>query len=494
MAEKEVVVAQRACIYVDGGFLADKRISGWGVHGYTYLPEEPKRGTGNPKAVPTDNGYLGAEIVGNKVQIVNYVDISGGSKTLASNNEAELYAFYEGLLWVERQPDLNHAKFWSDSMFVVKGLQHTEAWIAKNWTTAKGTAVKYRPLWEKVVTLYKALSARVEFTVEWIPRDASIGNQLADALASRGLVLGTNDNPDIIEAYRDAQGYWAIKNPIPRIIQAPRWYFMTTDNDFKRDDGSHVYYVGAHGTKDKEDEFFGKRYADNFLGVVRVMNPDPVMEALRQNAISKDPNKRGAIVIGHLDAIFSPKTYKEITDHGPLFLYDNIKRIDLIDSKKVEILVELTPTGLGFRGVQTWESMTKVLDGVIAGDPYFRVTDITDILYEEPEGKKLTRKLKPAVTQITKFLDVHVEFNLEKQKDEPKPFVGKVRLILGGDTLSRNQLAGLSDEVKSVKVVTWRDSDQVGRYATMVELLSGDVGVWARNEANIYYAVKQKPN
>jgi hypothetical protein len=217
------------------------------------------------------------------------------------------------------------------------------------------------------------------------------------------------------------------------------------------------------------------------------------METLRLTSIAKDAKQYGAIVIAHLDAIFSPKTYKELSDYKTTFLYPSKKGVDLLDSKDVPIIVEMRPAGLGLRGVQSWDGMSRVLDQVLADDPYYWITDITDLIYEEKGEKKNARKLKPVISQITKYLDVQATFNLEKQKDEPKPFIGKVRLVLGGDILTRNQLAALAEDVKSIKVVCWRESDNVGRYATMVELQSGDIGIWARTVSNIYYAIKQKP-
>ena len=491
----EPIVAEKVVLYTDGGFLPDKKISGYGVHGYTFTDDAPKKGTGNPKAMPTDNGYIGVDIVGNKVTVVDYIDIVGGSQSLNTSNEAELSALYQALVWLCSHDVIKKALILSDSMLCVKGLAFLPEWTERNGITAKGTPVKYWTLWKEVWKVYEPLLKGIDIEVRHIPRDASIGNVIADSLATRGIVMGSNGNPELMTTLQPAQGYWGIKNVVPRILQAPRWYFSTTDFDFKRPDGSTIYYTGTHGTKDKEDELYGKRYSDNVLGVVRVKEADPVMEALRRSAISKDPKQYGAIVIGHLDAIFSPRTYKDLSENGTTFLFDNPKRIDLIDSKKVEILVEMTPPGLGFRGAGQWASMTKVLDGVIAGDPDYIVTDLTDILYEDrEEKKKTTRKLKPEITQITKFLDVKVTFNLEKRQDEPKPHEGKVRLILGSDILSRNQLAALAEDVKAVRVVTWRDSEVVGRYATLVELNSGDIGIWVRTEANLYYAVKPKLN
>lgn len=492
----ETPVGTGVVLYTDGGWLGLSRIAGWGVHGYTFIDEAPKKGTGNPKAVPSKNGYIGENIIGDKVTPVEYIDLIGGNRTCNCNNEVELLAMYNALLWVQENPEITEAKMLTDSMFVVRGTEFLASWAeGGKWLNKKGTPIKYRQLWEKYKLVYDDLKSRIKIELNHVKaHNGETGNTIADLHAGRGLVLGTRKDETVIRDRKLAQGYWTNKNSIPRILQAPRWYFATNDLDYKRADGTHVYYVGSHGTKDKEDELYGKPYADNFLGVVRVAEPDPVMESLRLTAIAKDAKQYGAIVIAHLDSIFSPKTYKELSEYNTTFLYPSKVGVDLLDSKDVPLLVEMRPAGLGFRGVQSWDSMSRVLDQVIANDPYYSVTDITDLLYEERGEKKLTRKLKPGISQIVKYLDVEVTFNLEKAKDKPKPFTGKVRLVLGGDILTRNQLAALAEDVKSVKVVCWRESDNVGRYATMVELKSGDLGIWARTTSNLYYAIKPKTN
>lgn len=482
---------EHAIIYVDAGFdLEPEKVSGMGVHGYTYLNELPKKGTGNPKALPSDNGYLFEGIVGNRVTPVHYIDLISGTRDCGTNNEAELLAFLHGLKWLEENPQIKHCKMFSDSKMVTVGTtNHLAGWPEKNWLGRTGKPVPYRALWERVKPVWDALKERMELlTIEWIQSHSGfLGNETADQLATRGKVLGHRRDHEAVYHMKEAQGYWGSKNNAPRILQAPRWYFSTTDLEYNREDGSTLYYVGCHGTKDKEDDLPGKKYADNFFGVIRKKEADPVLEALREAAIKKDPKRDGAILIGHLDTIFSPKSYKEFETFKTKFLYDKKARIDFLDAKKTSILVQLKPVGLGFRMISTLESLTRALDKVVAGDPYYRITDITDLLYEGQGDKKPTRKLKASLTQIVKYLDINAEFNLEKASNEPKPFNDKIRLILGNDILSRNQLAAIAEEIVSIKVVTWRESDLVGRYATLVELTTGDIGLWARTEANIYY-------
>jgi len=480
-----------AIVYCDAGYLMHSRHAGWGVHAYTYLKEEPKRGTGNPKVVPTDLGYQFGDKAGNKVTVKSYFDITGGSTSMGSNNEAELFALYQALKWLEGKPELTDVKIFSDSRFVVQGTtQWVEKWAKRGWVGSTGEPIKYRPLWEKVKELWGATKTRCELVfLEWIKgHNGHPGNDRADMLASRGLALSQKKIDDISEE-REAQGYWNSKSSVPRILQAPRWYFSTTEDNFVEEDtNQHVYYIGTHGTKDKEDDLPGKRYADNFLGVCLVAEPDGVMEALRKSAIKRDEVKRGRLMIGHLDTIFSNKIYSEVSTYGTTFLFEGMERLDTINSDKTPVLVELTPVGLGFRKVSVWESLRRTLQCVRKGDTYYNLTDITDLIYEDKDAKG-NRKLKPLVTQVTKFIDVKAVFNLEKANAEPKPYDAKVRLILGSDIISRNQLAALGPDVKSVKVVTWRESDKVGRYATMVELDNGDVGLWARFESNIHYAI-----
>jgi len=490
-----------AILFCDGGFLHDRRYGGWGVHGYTYLEAEPKQGTGNPKALPTHLGYRceirdgkSVEVVGdgNKVTVVNYIDIVAGARGKGSNNEIELLALQEALQVLQHNPFIKKATIFSDSKYAVLGCTaHLERWKARGWITTNGEPVKYRKTWEEVMEVYNELKARMDLKIEWCKGHAgNLGNEKADKLASRGVVLAAKDDPEVIKEVKVAQGYWKKAYEVPRILQAPRWYFSTKDTDFVKPDGRHVYYVGTHGTKDKEADLPGKRYADNVLGVVRVLEPDPVMEALRQSAIARDDRQYGSVVVGSLDNIFSPRIYAELMDHRVRFMNEHKKRLDILDSKNLVILEEVVPVGKSFRLANTWRLLDKMLDEVLAGDASYRITEITDLLYEAPDAKKGVRKLKSSISQVTKFLDVETEFNLARASAEAQPFRAKIRLIVGSDILTRNQLAALGEEIQSVKVVTWRESDNVGRYATLVELKSGDVGLWARFEANIYLAVK----
>lgn len=494
-------VTIKAVLYTDGGYNQtqdgdfENAIAGFGVHGYLYTEEPPKKGTGNSKVVPTQNGYegpadtRGGKIEGDKVTVIKYVDIIGGRRGLKSSGHVELCAFIEALKWLDEQGDVIGAKIFSDSMFVVDSVnKYLDSWVAKNWVRHDGTPVKYVDEWKECHELLVKLKVRVEIETKWIKgHNGHIGNESADKLATRGKVYtadldkGEEHVPRVI--HREAQGYWNPKSDIPRILQAPRWYFDTLDTDYLDTDGFRTFYCGTHGTKDKEPELPGKPYSDNYLSVVKTKVDVSATDKFREYAL-KHPNARyGRIVVGYLDTILSTKVYNELQEFGTDYFRQAKTNIYVQTSEKQMLLHEMSPQGQGYRMKSVWETLRRRLDEIHSGSPKYQLTDITGHFYEA-QGKKGELKLKASWTQRVKFMDVKVAVNLEKASDEPKPIEKKTRLIFGQDILSRNQLAAIAEDVVSIQVVTWRESDEVARFGTYITLSNGDHGLWARYDAN----------
>lgn len=507
--EKPVIVdpvPTHAVVYCDGGYVASgdgiynyaNGLGGWGVHGYTFDLAEPKKGTGNPKVIPTTNGYRFDDgdkicIDGPKVTAVEYVDMCGGSKAFASNNDTELYAFIMTMNWALEQPHLTSLRVYSDSKYVVLGsTTYIDKWIKNNWLLSTGDPVKNKERWQEVKRLYTLCKEKFEFfKIEWTRgHNGNPGNEKADQLATLGISQATREGGGEHTEYHMSNGYWSVKSEVPRILQAPRMYFSSKEEeDINEKDGKTIYYLGTHGTKDKEDDLPGKRYSDNFLGVVFTSTPDPVLTLCRKhlvNEVVKKVKRKGALIIGMLDAIFSPKTYKHLKNTQAKFLLTNSRRIDVYSGNKQPLFIELHPVGLGFNLQQTWLRLKERANEIVDKNPFYEYTDITDTLYEEPDSKG-KRKLKAEFTNIKKFVDIPTQFNLEPEFSEKKPFSQKVRCIFGSDILSRNQLAALADEIESVQLVTWRESDKVGRYGTFVKLTNGDYGIWCRYDANLMF-------
>lgn len=480
-----------AVLYCDGGFQQHLKIGGWGIHGYVYAREVPKKGTGNPKAIPTDKGYQGEGVTGNKVTPLAYVDACAGLQNVNSSNETELHAFNLALKWLHKT-ELADAQVFSDSRYVVQGInQWTNKWAERGWRTSNGEPVANKELWIETDALWKEVKAKIpKLTMEWIKgHNGHFGNGKADEMATKGSIIGMKLMDDEYFAVQEADGYFSRRYNTPRMLRAPRWYFGTLDDDFVREGGKYVYYVGNHGTKDKEPELLGKRYADNFFGVVFMAEPDPALEKLRLKAMENDRRKIGSIMIGYLDNVFKPDSYRELCDHDTLFLNWNDRRLDVIDHNKRPLLVELRPAGLGYRAVDSLTAIDRMLVSILKGDRYYVKTELTDELYESPD-KKGIRKLKASITTMTRHLEAQAQYSTALLRERPVEGHDltlktiSLRLILGSDMLSRNDLSALGEIIKSVHVVTWRETETVIRYATMVETIQGDVGLWMCNDSN----------
>lgn len=484
----------KAVLYTDGGLSSNEYESyaGCGVHGYVFNDNKPKRGTGNPKAKLLNVGYQGPKdnkgemFEGEQVTPIKYVDIVKSIRGCKSSGEVELNAMDLALKWVATQDDVKDVKVYSDSKYVVLGLtKHLDGWAKNDWVTKSGTKVKNVSVWQAVKATYDELTKDREVLVDWVKgHNGNFGNERADDLATKGKLRARIDKePFYFEKESEVEGYFLRANTAPPILMEPRWYFDTADILPKDDEGNHIVYCGSHGTKDKETELLGKPYSDNYLGVVKIKALPTIMEDIAEYTRLVDISKQGKVVVGHLDTILSKREGEEYTKFGLDFHKKSKREIRIVNSNGLPLITEMNPQGQGYRMIDVWRLLRKRLDSVVNKGDEVTLTDITDILYE-PTGKQEKLKLKAKWTQREKYFDVHASFNLEKRKDTPKPFDSKIRLILGRDILTRNQLAALGPDVKCVYVVTWKESSKVGRYATYIELTNGDRGIWSRYEAN----------
>lgn len=498
----------KAVFYSDAGFLysaTSKGASGYGVHGYTFTDEPPKKGTGNPKVIPTNLGYVGPidakgtklvvlkegekkgpkDLVGEKVTVDHYVEIVGGARGHGSSSEAELNAMVELLKYLKEHPELKDIRVWCDNQVVVGGFQGGMfKWCKNNWITTSGKVVMAKPKWIEAKALWEEISEETKIRVEKIKgHNGNVGNNAADELATKGINGVLEGREETVIKVLPADKYWSPKVEIPRLLVNPRWYFSSNDVEQLDDDGKVVFHVGAHGTKDKELELTGKPYCDNFLGVIHVAEPPELTKQLREY-VGKNPNAgTGKVVVGHMDHILKAKAFTDFDKYELDYHRKSSKRIHVKSPEKTDLILEMTPQGQGFRMAKIWTQLDNKLKLAMSDDKSIQKTDITDILYE-PQGKQDKLKLKGKWTQRIKYFDVKPTFNLAPASSQPEPFEHRVRLIFGADILSRNNLAAIAPDVERVSVITWRDSSQVGRYAVMIEMTNGDYGVWTRYEAN----------
>jgi len=106
----------------------------------------------------------------------------GGEKT-TTNNRMELMAAIAAL---ESLTEPNPVLLWTDSQYVRNGITGwIDGWKRRGWKTAAGQPVKNDDLWRRLDTV----ASRFAIDWRWVRGHAGHeGNELADALATRGAV------------------------------------------------------------------------------------------------------------------------------------------------------------------------------------------------------------------------------------------------------------------------------------------------------------------
>ena len=105
-----------------------------------------------------------------------------GGEAETTNNRMELTAAIEALRALKRPSDV---VLHTDSRYVMDGIMSWLAnWKRRGWTTAAKKPVKNRDLWQAL----DAEAAKHSIRWVWVKgHDGNPGNELADALANRGI-------------------------------------------------------------------------------------------------------------------------------------------------------------------------------------------------------------------------------------------------------------------------------------------------------------------
>lgn len=487
----------KAILYTDGGYRAQYASGGWGIHGYTFEAVPPTKGTGNPKAIPTATGYVAEKADAELVTILNYVDGTGGVFPAFSSNHTELAATTRALEWVVENK-VSETTLYTDSRYVTDGLtKWLPKWKQRGFVNGEGNPVANKELWLKADYLMTQMKeVELNVSINWIKGHVGhFGNEQADGLATKGNVLGRKGTDYTHLVTTDPSGYWGAKATHNRMLSSGKWYLQTTDLDFLTERGETIYYLGEHTTLEGV-EMPGKRNSDNALVVLYMKEPDPVLEILRKQAIDLDTRKFGAVLVGRLDGILLPDTYTEALKYGTLFMDWDTHRMDIVGPKRRPLLKEMSPAGQVYVTVDALSVLQTKLDAFLRKDPGIWITDITDLLYEaeEKKGVKVVKVRKDFV-QTTRYLDIPVRYSTKKVGDitgldDASVKSVKVRFITGIDLARRNMLNNIAADDVKVSAITWRESSQVIRYATVVESSNG-TGIWAGVDSN-YLLVNEK--
>src|SRR6185503_13892170 len=493
------VVLQGMCLWTDGSCIPNPGYGGWGLHGYLYSFEVPKKGSGNPDHILTSDGYmtkievaqlktLGEDDSVNAVTPLHYIDGFGSYEIdmargiKVSNNIAELDAAYHGLRHAE-QFAIKQVSIFTDSEYVRKGMESwVGSWKRHGWKRSDGSEITNLKYWRKLSDLTDELRAKgITVKFGWVRAHSDIlGNVKADRWAAIGTnhsLSGIVKNEVIVSA---PEGYWGYESNKHPFISHQNLYFNTRRTHLTPGE----YYLGNHG---KEDGEHGMRSADGAFAVVRLHTPDPVIETIfdHQSNLADNTDNLMKMLIGN---VFSSVVHKELSNYGHLATYrSNPYLLDLVGADAEPLTTQFRPAKLAYRAVENIAFLGQKLEQYLSGVSELAITDLTPILYETVV--KTSKKESTTLTVLKDdycvgFAALDVLANYKPDAATGELYQESLKLTLGIDMLDRNGLRRLEKLNPKVSLVTWMESELAFRHATVIQV-NDAIGIWAGMYSNI---------
>ena len=451
-------------IYTDGSARPNPGNIGWGVHGYTH-----QNITDKPiiiqKHTITDHGYLYPEHIKDYMQCVapiDYIDIVSSLITsCGTNNQAEIRAIHTALEYI-LETEITKVLLLSDSEYSIN--------IIKNYlkTKRRPSYAANLELWNTVCDLVDScLNKQIALTFKWIKgHNGNVGNDISDYLS----VIGTNHSIDEKQisnkTITPAKKYWdseVIDNPM---LSFNRCYF----NSQSRFNVIGQYFIADPGPNDLS---LGKRTSETGLAVIKLKQPDVILEEIKAKQFSLNSEMNNIIMVS-MDKIYTPQVYKYLNTYGKYCLVKNnrFNSLDFVDKKPITI--EINPIGLSLKAIEAFNILEDILEKYHSNSDTISSIDITDYFYEVEITKKSNKLvLKKDLSNGIKNMDIITDIDGKKTK---------IPLILSIDLPNRNKLKRLETSNPKIKLIIWSKTASSFRYCCLIESDLG-TGIWSN-----YYA------
>lgn len=476
-----------AVIYSDGSARPNKGNIGAGYHGYFYTLADKEHRV--QSFVHTQKGYMHCKYPSKEQVVLVKPELYFESSCsypgeIESNNTAEIRSCIEAL---EKFKDieLKELAILSDSRLVVQGIgEWLSSWVKNNFKTRNGESVKNKEDWTRLndtINHYK--SKNVVITVSWVKgHNGSLGNLEADILAGIG-TMHSRENIKIEDVI-----YYKPKDmfkPSPErhpFLSHNRLYYGTLAEYNKP---GHYYLADG----DNQTFIPGKRLPETSLSVVRIKEPDNILELVRDRQIELH-NGHNTVQEARLDTVLGKNVYRFLETYGKHAAISARNNNNLITINELVLSKSVTPSGLVLRLLDAMQSLDTVLNDFISNDGTLdtvlgfdaKLYDITEVLFDKVEkksGKSIVESYVLKKDIGTGSVDVPMA--IEVDVDEGTKKIG-LAYKLGLDILNRNSLKRLEKSLNKITLITWKESLHTLRFATIIET-DNDIGIWSN-----YYA------
>ena len=463
----------RCVLYVEGGCLPNPGSWGSGIHGYVYNIEEhdaikAKKYSDKPNGrIMTTDGYkLAFDTKFEDVIPEYYINGYVSSDLEGTNNIAELTAIVESIKYILSNIDtipIREVLFKTDSEYCIAVCNN----IIKNDNKAVDNTRPNYAYWVKIAELLTQLKDNnITFNITYVKGHSdSLGNHLADRLATMGRVESAAGNNCVDIQITPAKGYWKYTNPVRHpFLQYRQLYFLNTLNI----PGVTTYGVMKYS---KDDEPGTKSHEASF-GLV-ILNDEPEYIG---SVIKKFQTQRKSINVTstvNLDSLYKQHTsiYNKLFG-SKIFIYDTGSK-SLCTMLEIPVVSEIHPVGLATKAMEKIYVLNKYIEAFKSNtnNPAYIFKDITELFFTtgDKNKKKITISNNDKVVTVT-----------EKIKDSDI----KVNIEIGKDIIDRNHLAKLIDFNPKITLVLLRVSELCIEYYVIIELDNGDISIWCNYYSN----------
>lgn len=426
------------------------------------------------------------------VDISHYVEVAESSSNQQTNNFAELSGLYNTLK-LARLHNIRKLHVITDSDYALKALTvWCKAWSENGWLTKQGEPVKNLELCQAMYAEYlKAKEEGITITGNWVKgHKGHPGNMEADSLASIGVFKSRRgiDDPGI--RYFSAKEYQDPKRDRHPLLSLKRMYF---NREASRNTAGTYYMADPGG----EDHLIGKPMPETVFAVVRMKDPIDLIDAV-WNAQFRYGQDFDRIMMMRMETLYTPEVFRLISSHGEHALSKDLRSTGLMALENRPITVEKNPVGITMRAIDSINSLERILDryleiakmgsdDFVANNIDMKIHDLTDVFFESIEKKvgkdvvikkSFTKDVQPGQKSISVTIDM---------ENESKTLPLKFAL----DLPDRNSLKKLETSDPTVHLITWRESETVLRYASVISCEEG-LAIWSNFYADRIYSGKEK--
>lgn len=434
--------------------------------------------------IRSDRDGLAIDTIGRgaiRVNPTHVMTLAATTGEIQTNNYAEMDAFTKSLE-IALKLGVKRLHILSDSDYTLKGLEgRIQNWINNGWKTQQGADVANRQSWEKIWNLYNEFLKDGYFSSSWVKGHLGhAGNIHADHLATIGVIKSIRGNFSEDPIFYSTKDYWEPKRDRHPLLSSKRLYFNRV-----LDRNTPGHYMMADPGKD--DELIGKPMAEVSYAIVRMNEPDPIIQPVidAQGLYGQEFN---IVMMIKVEDIYSPYSYRLINDYGrdAMLRIRNNDHVSFPDERQATIARK--PIGVTMRAVDSLNILEDLLDKYLAirsnpdTDNHMCIQDhdLTNDFYDLVEKKRPGNKTETKRVFKKEFGVGHKSHTVTKTvsglEKEDREFT--FYLKLGLDLPDRNNLKRLEDHDPDVRLITWRESVNTLRYAVILECNEG-MAIWS---------------